>query len=241
MVRVEMVPVRHRRLGVFFAPEPRHPGGAAAPAVEWNLEGYQLAPRGTKIIRAGAGRRLRAAERLAIKSEADGEPRFLPDVLALLHRGGEVPPEALPGLLHLLGPTLGRHRHDFEPVLAHSRAWRTVALLGLALLALLGLAGAALRLPGPVRAAAFGPGGGDGGPIRVLSVDGLTWLAAPMRVDTFLAHGRPHPGPGHGRAARWLRAAPGPVRPDAPAWRRPQPARLHPGAHRGDGRRPGRG
>ena len=185
MAHVEMVPVRHRRLAVFFAPEPRPSGGTVVPAVEWNLEGYQLAPRGTKIIRAGAGRRLRAAERLALKSEADGVPRFLPDVLSVLYRGGEVPAEALPGLLQLLGPTLGRHRRDFEPVLARSRAWRTVALLGLVLFTVFGLAGAAFWLPEPVRAVVFGPGGG-GGPVRVLSVDGPGWLATPMRAATAL-------------------------------------------------------
>ena len=180
MVHVELVPVRHRRLGTFVAPDPRH--GVAS--TEWNLESYRMLPRGTKIVRTTALGGAGGIERLAIKSEEDGEPRFLPDVLTILHRGGEVPAVALPELLHLLGPTLGRRRGDFEPVLARSGAWQTVGLLGLFILALLGLAGAALLLA-PVQTAVLGAG--NDGPVWALSVDGPTWLAAPMRVNTSLA------------------------------------------------------
>ena len=182
MARVEYLPVRHRRLGVFFAPDPNH-GDVHA---EWNLESYRLLPRGTRVVRARVGSSAPGVERLAIKSEEDGEPRFLPDVLALLHRGGEVPAEALPGLLHLLGPGLGRRPRDYEPILARSGAWRVVGLLGLLVLAVLALAGASLFLP-TVRHALGEPTGRTGrGVVMLQGVNGPAWLASPMRADTFL-------------------------------------------------------
>ena len=180
----KLVPVRHRRLATFLAPEPGHDrddGGSrrepsASPEVEeWNVETYRLAAPGTKILRPGMGM-VDTADRLAIKSEADGVPRMLPEVLGFLWQNGEVAPEVLPELLHRLGPEFSRKR-DFDPVLGRVRTWGRMTTLGFgAVLALLLAAFTLSRL--------FPRGVSRGPEFMPTTVE--AWLAEPMRPGVFV-------------------------------------------------------
>lgn len=179
-----LVPVRHRRLATFFAPEPEHAdNGSDEPAPtssstveEWNIETYRLAAPGTKILRPGMMGMVDRVDRLAIKSEADGCPRMLPEVLGFLWQNGEVPSAALPELLHRLEPEL-RGKRNFDPVLGRSRAWARMTAWGFgAVVALLLSAFALSRL--------FPPGSFHGPEFVQTTLE--RWLTEPMRPGVFV-------------------------------------------------------
>ncbi|MBV9657921.1 MAG: hypothetical protein JO295_07405 [Verrucomicrobia bacterium] len=173
MHTVKLVPVRHRRIGVFLAPDPAH-GGAQA---EFNVETYRLLAPTVKIVRPGIGT-AGGLDVFAIKSEIDGAPRLLPEVLSALWRGGEVPTEALPELQFRLGPEF-QHPRDFDPVLERRSAQRFFWLAVGALLALVA-AGLLLTL------------GGDwlgrssrSAKLEFQSVSLANWLSQPLRSNIF--------------------------------------------------------
>lgn len=177
---VPLFPVRHRRIGTFLAPDPLHGGRET----EWNIETYRMQARGVKIVRArtapGDAGRPAAGDRLAIKSELDGEPRMLPDAIAALWKTGEVPAPALPEILRTFGPGLA-HPRDFEPILNRTGGsrWPKVAAVVFALMLALGAAGAALyaakrRFPPAPRT-------------EFIQQPTAAWLATPMRPGVWVS------------------------------------------------------
>ncbi len=173
---VHLVPVRHRRVGVFFAPDPVHDHADT----EFNIETYRLLPQGTTIVRPGLAT-VAGHDRFAIKSEIDGEPRFLPEVLAFLWGNREVPAEALPELHAQLAGDFSRPR-DFEPILARRARHRWLRLVALA--ACVALAAVFVWMVyGPGNVA---PSAGDGR-LEELELTGAEWLAQPMRPHAFLS------------------------------------------------------
>lgn len=172
---VQLVAVRHRRVGVFFAPDPAHESAADT---EFNIETYRMMPRGTTVVRPGlatAG----GHDRFAIKSEIDGEPRFLPDAIAALWHRGEIPAEALPELHFRLAPEFSRPR-DFEPLLARRARHRWFGFITLGACALLTLV---------FWWTVFGPGEALFSPknrFEFLDTTGPEWLAEPVRPDVFI-------------------------------------------------------
>lgn len=129
---VKLLPVRHRRVTTFFATDPLYDDQPT----EWNLETYRMLAPGVKIIRADNLLNRGGADLFAIKSELDGAPRMLPEVLTELWRNREVPAEALPELLRTFGPEFS-HQRDFAPVLGRRGAGLWMLGLGGALLAAL--------------------------------------------------------------------------------------------------------
>ena len=131
--RGKLVPRRARTEARFRAADPWN---GEAPA-ELSIEAYYYVPE--HVREATAPWRWCDTPLYALRSEAGGGERFLPEALSRLWREGRVPAEALPGLLREMEPEL--EEEDFQP-LAEVRTERwlvalaTVVVLGIVVLLL---------------------------------------------------------------------------------------------------------
>jgi len=106
-VYIELFPVRVKTLAAFSGLDPWN---ELAPA-EFTIEAHLLGPKNpVRAPRDTGGPYI-----LGLRSELDGETHIMPESLSELWNTGKAPAEALPGLLHGIGPRL--RKQDFRSYL----------------------------------------------------------------------------------------------------------------------------